>query len=187
MVRTSWWLFHRAQSSCGGYGVNHWKETDTMAATEALKRQRGLTKKIKQAGDQEIPMDDAFYDRLHDQIMAAVEETEINPLSRMDVSQQLLKRHWRNMAHSSLAILAVLGIQQATVHLASQIWSESHTVKTIQNEKQILNQALLSPEEFLTSMMSSQSQSDLIFDVASQDLDQITQDRIVSLMGESPN
>ena len=41
-----------------------------------------LEKKLKQEDMLELPMDEKFYDQLHNQIMASIEKTEVKPLSR---------------------------------------------------------------------------------------------------------
>lgn len=166
--------------------MSHWKESDA-ASKDRAQLQRALAKKVKQTGDIEIPMDADFYDRLHDKIMAAVEETDIKPVTKLEKTQRVFKRHWRSVSQVTLAILILVGVNLVTGQFVGQIWTESHTVKFVQNEKQIVSQAVASPEEFSATVLSSQNQNDFILDVASQNLEQISPAQLVSMINEAQN
>ena len=85
------------------------------------------------------------------------------------------------------AILVLVGINQGAGNFVQNLWSSSHTVKIVQNEKQIISEALQSPEEFSASIISIQNQNDFLLDVASQNLDQVADDQLISLIEEMPN
>lgn len=143
----------------GGRRVSHTSERE-----KQIKRQLKLTQ------EQEIPMNQEFYDRLHDKIMAAVEQVEIQPISRIDSTQQVLKRHWRQWTKSVFSIVVAMvalgSLSWVFSQSADKAWSSSRTVQLMENENLILSEAVLSPEDFSNSSISYQSENDFFVDVA---------------------
>lgn len=135
----------------------------------------------------ELELDDAFYEQLHNKIMAAVDEIEIQPASRYRVPKQMMKRHWRSLSQISLALLMLFGVNKTASQYVLSLWSSSHTVKLVQNEKEIIHQALASPDEFSNSMISYQSNNDFFMEVASRNLDQTPAEQIPTVMEEFLN
>ena len=134
-----------------------------------------LLNALKTADDIELPMDDAFYDRLHDKIMAKVEDTEIKKLPAwthfVARPKKYLKSHWKGWLGSglSMAILVYLGS-----HISASVSSfipESHAYKVVQNERAFLNNALNSPEYFARTLINHQNHDDLLSDVASRQIE----------------
>lgn len=131
-----------------------------------------ITNALKTADDVELPMDEAFYERLHDKIMARVDETEIKRLPSWTTfiarPKNYLRSHWKGWLGSGMSMVAVgyVGLQMTT--LASSVIPESHTYKVVQNERAFLQNALGSPESFSNSLISHQSQGDFISEVAGQ-------------------
>src|SRR5688500_8756695 len=87
-----------------------------------------LRRQLKKGGEIKLPMDDAFYERLHDKIMAAVAETEIKPVSKIEATQELLQRHWRSISQVTLALLLLFGVNKTAGEYILSLWSSSHTV-----------------------------------------------------------
>ena len=170
--------------------MNHLNESENSKASA----ERQLRKNLKQAGDFELPMDEDFYEKLHNKIMAAVEETEITPLSKLTSTQQLMKRYWRKalpyakgVTQVIMALALLLGSSIKARELVQNFWSSSHTVQMVQNEKQIINEALESPEQFSTSLISYQNQNDFFLDVAAQSEDSISALNMKDLTTEEAN
>ncbi|MEK6773794.1 MAG: hypothetical protein AABY64_07630 [Bdellovibrionota bacterium] len=131
-----------------------------------------LLNALKTADDVELPMEDAFYDRLHDKIMAGVNETEIKKLppwtSFVARPKKYLKSHWKGWLGSSISMIALgyIGIHISV--LVGSFIPESHSFKVVQNEQEFLQDATGSVENFSQSMINHQSQEDFLSDVASQ-------------------
>ncbi len=139
---------------------------------------------LKTADDVELPMDEAFYDKLHDKIMARVDDTEIRKLPSWTFfvarPKKYLKSHWKEWLGTGLSMIAVgyVGIQAAT--MASSVIPQSHTYKVVKNESDFLKGALGSPESFSHTLINHQSQDDFIAEVASGRLE-ISQEQFEQL------
>src|SRR3954471_25049484 len=70
-----------------------------------------LIRKMKTEDPVELPMDDKFFDNLHDKIMCAVEKAEVKPVTKWDKTWIFLdqKTAWRGKARRAvkLSIAAV--------------------------------------------------------------------------------
>lgn len=134
-----------------------------------------ILKALKSTDDVELPMDEAFYEKLHDKIMARVEETEVKKLpawtSFVARPKKYLKSHWKGWLGTGLSMMAVgyFGLHMTT--LAGSFIPESHTFKVVQNERAFLEGALSSPDSFSETLINHQSQDDFLSDVASQGLE----------------
>jgi len=135
-------------------------------------KNKEVVRALETANDIELPMDPQFYERLHDKIMARVEETEIKKVPGwfmvMARPKKYLRNHWKGWLGTTMSLItaAYLGLQ-ISVHVSKWI-PESHTFKVVQNEKELLQNALGSPEDFSTSLINYQSHEDFVVDVASQ-------------------
>ncbi len=54
-----------------------------------------MRKNLKAQDTLDLPMDPAFYDKLHEKIMSKVDETIMLPKPFLETPRRLLKMHWR--------------------------------------------------------------------------------------------
>jgi hypothetical protein len=137
----------------------------------------------------EIPMDDAFYERLHDRIMAAVEHTEIEPRSLAhilwDKPRRMIRGHWKAWVVSGTSMLMVLVASVHTPAVLSKFLDESHTVQVVRNEDQFIDETINSPEAFSDTLVSYQSEDDFFVDVAERSFHDLSQEHVREIMGEA--
>ncbi|KYG69549.1 hypothetical protein AZI87_10255 [Bdellovibrio bacteriovorus] len=145
-----------------------------------------VRKGLKKADDLELPMNEDFFNRLHDKIMAEVEETAIAPAPVLMTPRNLLRSHWRGWLYpaggvTSLFILASLLLTQVSkVNQSMQrvgLLSDGH--------ERIVAEALLSPEDLSQTLISTQSESDFYMDVARESFENLSGSKFNKIMGES--
>jgi len=141
-----------------------------------------VKRSLRRSGDIEIPMDPEFYDRLHDKIMAGIEDKEIQPVSCVQKPIKVVKQNWRGWAQLALGLFLVLGLGISSSQFFQSAFYSTRTVQLVQNEKQILIQAIDSPTVFSTSLLSSESESDFMQDIASRTLDQYGADQLKEIL-----
>lgn len=133
----------------------------------------------------ELPMDDAFYDRLHDRIMAAVEKTEMKRPSPWDKPKKLLCSQWKTWILSGGSLTMTLLAALQSPNLARSIFDESHTVQVVRNEDDFVTETLRSPEHFTETLISLQNQGDFFVDVAERSFHDLSKEHVREIMGKS--
>lgn len=157
--------------------MNHRTESSSVSrrTKDFLGAQRFLEESKRRDQDplEKYFLDEEYFDQLHDQIMARLENTDIAPLSKIGSTQKVLKRHWRpwafNLMSGFFGIVSFMALSTKAGDWFSEVWSSSHTVQVVENQREILDLALSEPETFASSMVSSQSSEDL-FGELSEDL-----------------
>lgn len=128
----------------------------------------------------ELPMDDLFFDKLHDKIMASVEKTEIKPLSRWAKTWVFLEKkalYYRpsnNVTTMKVVTFSFVGVTMAlglSLGLASlSLLHQSNQVLT--NQQMIVNQAQQSPQDWIELAGSVQNENDFIAEVINEKMTQ---------------
>ncbi|MBL7545173.1 MAG: hypothetical protein JNL11_15250 [Bdellovibrionaceae bacterium] len=113
----------------------------------------------------QIPEAEDYYQRLHDRIMAQVEDREIKPPPSPSPAlspKDLLKRHWRNGLYlvTMCALVAVIGVRNIK-SINSQI-SENHAVAKFKNEDQLIGLIKESPDVLDNTVLSVYSSNDVL-------------------------
>ena len=143
------------------------RKTDSMKETLLLN-------KMKADDPVELPMDDLFFDQLHDKIMAAVEKTDIKPVSKWEKTWVFLDR--KTQPHRAKARKAVkLSIAAATfslgVHLVNMsftFYQQAQIAGNETNQLSILSEAQKNPTEWTELVMSYQNENDFYAEILSQ-------------------
>ena len=157
------------------------KKTDSM-------KDMILIKKLKAEDHLELPMDEMFFENLHNKIMMSVEKTEIKPASKWTKTWVFLEQ--KTMHHRTKMKKAVkLGITATTLtlgvsllyyslNLSKQMANASHEV----NKTSILSEAQKNPSEWSELVVNYQSENDFYADVLSQrDLETMVEiDQVIS-------
>lgn len=146
-----------------------------------MKPNQGLREQLRREDPIELPMDDMFFDKLHDKIMADVAKTEIKPASsRLSKSWEFLERqaHYyrpsnnvRTLNLVKMGLVGVsltLGLGLATMSL--KLFDMSSQNQIASNRQIIIEQALENPQDWVEMAASVQNDSDFYADVMNERL-----------------
>jgi hypothetical protein len=133
----------------------------------------------------ELPMDDAFYEKLHDRIMAAVEKTEIEAVSPWAKPRRMIRGHWKAWLVSGSSLMMAFIATVLSPNLAKKALDESHTVQVVRNEDEFISETLSSPEAFSETLVSYQAEDDFFVDVAERSFHDLSQEHVREIMGEA--
>ena len=133
-----------------------------------------IVKKMKAEDNLELPMDDLFFDQMHDKIMAAVEKTEVKPVSKWDKTWVFLDR--KTQAHRAKARKAVkLSIAAVTfmigiglLNSSLSIYEQAQLAQNDINQQQILAEAKNNPIEWSELVANYQDEEDFYAEILSQ-------------------
>jgi hypothetical protein len=136
-----------------------------------------LEKKIKKEDPIELPMDEKFYEDMHNQIMQSIEHTEIKPPTRLEKAWVFLEtRAWRpgglprkiiKTGFAGLALMTGLSL----VALSAQIYFNIKESKNLGNQSKIIREAKNNPIAWAEMVSSYQNENDFYADVLSQKSD----------------
>lgn len=134
----------------------------------------------------ELPMGDDFFDRLHDKIMAEVEQTEIAPPPMLLTPRNMLRAHWRGWLYPAGGMMSLF---MFTSLLLSQVSKVNQSMMRVglfsDGRERIVAEALLSPEDLSQTLISTQSDSDFFMDVAGESFENLSVAKFNKIMGES--
>lgn len=147
-----------------------------------MKENQGLKEQLKREDPIELPMDDMFFDKLHDKIMADVAKTEIKPAkSKWAKPWVFLERQARYYRPSNNArtlhvvkmglvgISLTLGLGLATMSLKLFDMSSQNQIAS-NNKQMIIEQALENPQDWVEMAASVQNDSDFYAEVLNERL-----------------
>jgi hypothetical protein len=141
---------------------------------------------LKNADDLELPMNEDFFNKLHDKIMMEVESLDIAPQPMMMKQKNYLRAHWRGWLYSTgsvasvFLVVAVLSSQFSKVNESMQragLYSDGR--------ERIVEAALNTPDSMAQTLISSQSEADFFVDVASESFENLTVAKFNKLMGDN--
>lgn len=147
-----------------------------------MKENQGLREQLKREDPIELPMDEMFFDKLHDKIMADVAKTEIKPAtSKWAKPWVFLEQQVRYYRPSNnvrtlhvvkmgvVGISLTLGLGLATMSL--KLFDMSSQNQMAANNRQlIIEQALENPQDWVEMAASVQNDSDFYADVLNERL-----------------
>jgi len=143
------------------------KKTDSMKETL-------LIKKMKADDSVELPMDDLFFDQLHNKIMAAVEKTEVKPVNKWQKTWVFLEQKTKNHRYKArravkLSIAAVtMSLSISLLSMSLNMFQQAQLVHNDLNQKQILEEAQKNPVEWTEMAINYQNENDYYAEVLSQ-------------------
>ena len=144
-----------------------------------------VRKGLKAQDEIELPMNEDFFDRLHDKIMMEVEQTEIAPTPFLMMPRNLLRAHWRGWLYPTGAIMSVLLMVSFLIPQVSKVNQGLQRVGLLSDGRErIVTEALLSPEDLSKTLISSQTESDFFVDVASESSENLSIAKLQKIMGE---
>lgn len=146
-----------------------------------MKENQGLKEQLKREDPIELPMDEMFFDKLHDKIMADVAKTEIKPTTKWAKPWVFLERQARYYRPSNnvrslhvvkmglVGISLTLGLGLATMSLKLFDMSSQNQMAA-SNRQQIIEQALENPQDWVEMAASVQNDSDFYAEVLNERL-----------------
>lgn len=147
-----------------------------------------LIKKLKAEDNLELPMDEMFFEDLHNKIMMSVEKTEIKPASKWTKTWVFLEQ--KTMNHrAKMKKVVKLGITATTLTLGVSLLNYSLNLSKQMdyagneiNKTSILSEAKKNPSEWSELVVNYQSENDFYADVLSQrDLETMVEiDQVIS-------
>ncbi|KHD89843.1 MAG: hypothetical protein OM95_01935 [Bdellovibrio sp. ArHS] len=145
-----------------------------------------VRKGLKKADDLELPMNEDFFERLHDKIMAEVEEKAIAPAPVLMTPRNLLRSHWRGWLYPAGGVTSLFIFASLLLTQVSKVNQSMQRVGLLSDgHERIVAEALLSPEDLSQTLISSQSESDFYMDVARESFENLSVSKFNKIMGES--
>lgn len=145
-----------------------------------------VRKGLRGQDELELPIGDDFFDRLHDKIMAEVEQTEIAPPPMLLTPRNMLRAHWRGWLYPAGGMMSLF---MFTSLLLSQVSKVNQSMMRVglfsDGRERIVAEALLSPEDLSQTLISTQSDSDFFMDVAGESFENLSVAKFNKIMGES--
>lgn len=147
-----------------------------------------LMKSLEADREIDLPMDAAFYDRLHDKIMAQVEKTPMRPAPWYQKPRRLLLSPWKSWpkpgrGFAALALILLSGWTLSPSDEASN--SVQGASGDLMREVDALVRA--TPEVATQSWLTGQLESEFLMDVSASSFENQEQDLFKSLWSEGRN
>lgn len=157
-----------------------------MDRMEPFNRLEKMRKKLKSVDQVELPMDDDFFNRLHDKIMAEVEKTEIKRSPVLLKPRNLLQAHWRGWLYPVGGLASVFLFSSLLLTQVSKVNQSMQRVGLLSDGRErIAEAALISTEDLSQTLISSQSESDFFIDVANESFENLPEAKFKKIMGIS--
>ncbi len=144
-----------------------------------------IRKGLRAADDLELPMDDDFFDRLHDKIMAKVERVDIAPPPMLMTPRNLLRAHWRGWLYPVGGLMSLFLFSTLLLGQVSKVNQGMQRAGLLSDGRErIVAEALLAPEDLSQTLISGQNESDFFVDVATESFENLSVAKFNQLMGE---
>lgn len=157
-----------------------------MDRKEPMDRLEKVRKNLRAADDLELPMNEDFFERLHDKIMAGVEQTEMAPPPMLMTPRNLLRAHWRGWLYPAGGVMSLFVFSSLLLSQVSKVNQSMQRAGLLSDgHERIVAEALLSPEDLSRTLISTQSESDFFMDVASESFENLSVAKFNKIMGES--
>jgi hypothetical protein len=147
-----------------------------------MKENQGLREQLRREDPIELPMDDMFFDKLHDKIMADVAKTEIKPATSKWAKPWVFLERRANYYRPSnnvqtlrivkagiVGVSLTLGLGLATMSLKLFDMSSRNQIAS-NNKQMIIEQALENPQDWVEMAASVQNDSDFYAEVMNERL-----------------
>jgi len=157
-----------------------------MDRKEPMDRLEKVRKNLRAADDLELPMSEDFFERLHDKIMAGVEQTEMAPPPMLMTPRNLLRAHWRGWLYPAGGVMSLFVFSSLLLSQVSKVNQSMQRAGLLSDgHERIVAEALLSPEDLSRTLISTQSESDFFMDVARESFENLSVAKFNKIMGES--
>ena len=146
--------------------------------------------KLKKEDSLDFALDDQFFEKMHDQIMATVEKTEMKSPSRWTKSWVFLeakakRQKWPRKAAKIGVVGLTLSMAVLLLSVSVKMYQDIFKVQMLGNKILILQEAKQDPAEWSNLVVNYQNESDFYADILSQKNDIGTIVEIDRVMSES--
>jgi len=147
---------------------------------------QSIKNKLKEEDPVQLPMNDLFFEKMHDQIMARVEKTEIKPLSRWAKTWVFLEKkvHYYQPSNNIKSLKVVrFSLVGVTLTLGLSLGLNSlrllNMSKDVVTHRQAIeNQALNNPKDWIELVGIMQNENDFIAEVANEKMAHLKNEQI---------
>lgn len=130
--------------------------------------------------------DDAYFDQLHDKIMARVENLPIKKPTRIDKMKVYLRSHYRSWLYGSGMSISMLSLFLVAFQLVDQVKSTTLTMlDSRRGEKQIIANVKAQDMIEAQTLMGYQAESDFFVDVAALSDENLDIEQLKQAMGKN--
>lgn len=144
-----------------------------------------MRKGLQALEEMEIPMDPAFFDKMHDKIMEKIEDSVIEPAPALMAPRRFLRAHWRGWLYPTGGTMALaLAMTLVAMQFAKTNSGHVLTAKLNNSGEKVVAAALASPDTIAQTLLSSESEADFFVDVASQSFENLNISQFNKIMGE---
>ena len=158
---------------------------------EAPKKEFFIKQKLKKEDPVELPMDDLFFEQMHNKIMQAVEKTEIKTPTKWAKSKIFLEQ--KALSYQPLfkkaVKVAVVGlvtsISVGLLGVSQTFFASLEGSNGSSNQSKILQEAGRNPSQWLDMVVSYQNESDFYAEVLSRRSDLATMVEIDQVLAQS--
>lgn len=139
----------------------------------------------------ELPMDDSFYEKMHDQIMQAVEKSEIKTEPKWLKTRVFLEQKSQRyrMAYKKVAKLVVVSLVTSIaigfLGVSQRLYVAIEKSKNLSNQTKIIQEAKRHPQQWAELAGNYQNENDFYAEVLSQKNDLATMVEIDKALTQS--
>ncbi len=139
----------------------------------------------------ELPMDDSFYEKMHDQIMQAVEISEKKAKPKWSNTRIFLERHserYRSTYKKAVKVAVVSLVTSIAIGflgVSQRLYVSIEANKNLSNAGKIIQVAKHHPQEWADMAVSYQNENDFYAEVLSQRNDLATMVEIDKVLTQS--
>ena len=145
-----------------------------MKKTHSTMKDALLVRKMKTEDSLELPMDDQFFDQLHQNIMCAVEKTEIKPVKKWQktwvfLEQQAAPYRARARKAAKLGLAAVtFSLVMGLIHMSFKTYQQAELARIDINKRSIIEEAQKNPLAWSQLVANYENETDFYAEVLSQ-------------------
>ncbi len=146
-----------------------------------------IEQKLKKEDPFEFPMDDNFFDQMHDKIMQAVEKTEIKDQTKWTKTWVFLETRSRSLRPAPQKVFKVafmLFVTSLSLGLGGfslGLFQKTHDQQVSLNQQKILNSVAQAPADWSELAAVSQNDSDLYAEILNQQIEQHGLDAVTAM------
>ena len=139
----------------------------------------------------ELPMDDFFYEKMHDKIMQAVEKTEFKAEPKWHKARVFLERKAENYRSTGKKVLKVAVVSLVTsiaigfLGVSQKLYTSLQDARNLNNQGRIIQEAKNNPQEWAEMAGNYQNENDFYAEVLSQKNDLATMVEIDNVLTQS--
>lgn len=136
-----------------------------------------IEQKLKKEDHVELPMDNEFFDQMHDKIMQAIEKTEIKSQTKWTKTWVFLETKNRRFLPAQLIVMKtvfavfVASLSLGLAQLSLGLFQQTHELQVSHNQQKIINTVAAAPADWAELAAVSQRDSDLYAEILNEKID----------------